>query len=75
MLIIENGLACGIGRGEECCAFLTAGREGFLCGRTDDGVRITVLTRLLAGTMNAKYDPGDTPYPECQPGEKPRSVC
>lgn len=65
MLAIENPKACGIGEGEQCCAFLTMG-QGFQCGRTDPSIHATIVARLSAGTTNAKYDPGSTPFPECQ---------
>jgi len=64
MLVIDDPKACGVGEGERCCAFLTMGGD-WLCGRTYS-VAPAIRARLAAGTMNAKYDPGETPYPECQ---------
>lgn len=73
-LLIPEPLDCGMGRGAECCAFLVAGAEGFMCGRTVAGIPEQIRERLAAGTMNAKYDPGDpdeVPFPDCQPGGNP----
>lgn len=67
-LLISNPTECGLGQGEGCCAFLVAGVEGFMCGRTLPGLPEQIRIRLNEGTMNAKYDPGETPFPECQPG-------
>lgn len=64
-LTIENPKDCGLGEGEKCCAFLVMG-AGFQCGRTDEGLAMTILSRLFDGTMNAKYNPGLVPFPECQ---------
>lgn len=66
ILEIDNPKACGLGAGDECCAFLVVGAGGFECARTMDGIRETIRARLAAGTFNAKYDPGITPFPECQ---------
>jgi hypothetical protein len=66
-LRIDEPIACGLGEGETCCAFLALrGREGFLCGRTVPGIERLIRARLAFGTMVARADPGDTPYPECQ---------
>lgn len=65
-LVIDNPEACGLGGGEKCCAFLVMGGLGFQCGRTLPGVEMTVMLRLLQGTMVAKYDPGELPFPQCQ---------
>jgi len=67
ILQLADPRACGLGGGEGCCAFLVAGAEGFMCGRTVPGIPEQIRARLIAGTMNAKYDPGTTPFPECQP--------
>jgi hypothetical protein len=66
-LLIENPRACGMGEGAGCCAFLVAGGDGFECGKVDPGLAAAIRMRLFAGTMNAKYDPGDLPFPQCQP--------
>lgn len=63
-LEITDPKLCGLGDRERCCAFLVVG-HAWLCGRTF-GVAHHIRDRLAAGTMNAKYDPGTTPYPECQ---------
>lgn len=57
---------CGMGEGPRCCAFLVNGKDGFVCGREMKGVAAQIRERLRAGTMNAQYDPGETPYPRCQ---------
>ncbi len=66
-LQIENPKECGLGEGKGCCAFLVVGVDGFECGRVMTDVAKTIRARLAAGTMNAKYDPGETPFPECEP--------
>lgn len=50
-------------------AFLMMGKT-FICGREDPSLKLTVRNRLAAGTMNAKYDPGEVAFPECQPFKK-----
>lgn len=65
-LRVDEPEKCGFGAGEECCAFLMLGGIGFVCGRTNR-MEPVIRARLIAGTMNAKYDPGDKPFPECQP--------
>lgn len=71
MIAIENPTRCGIGEGDNCCAFLVAGAGGFECGREMEGIYQTLRTRLAAGTITAKYDPGTAPFPACQI-ERPR---
>jgi hypothetical protein len=63
-LLIPNPHACGIGLGAECCAYLIAGREGFMCGRVTDLVW-QLRARAQAGEMNARRTP-TAPYPDCQ---------
>lgn len=65
-MLIDNPTSCGLGHGEKCCAFLVAGQNGFECGREIKSVAHGIRLRLSAGTINAKYDPGNKPYPECQ---------
>ena len=45
---------CKIGKGSDCCAFLTVGAEGFSCQRLNYPFSTIILQRLEAGTMNAK---------------------
>ena len=68
-LRIDEPAACGLGLGERCCAFLVSGAT-FQCGRMIAGIEATVRARLIQGSMNAKYDPGATPFPQCQPYAK-----
>lgn len=73
MLEIDEPWKCGIGEGANCCAFLTVPSGvaiSFACGRTDASLSATIRLRLLRGTMNALYDPGNVPYPECQTKRK-----
>lgn len=44
---------CKLGQGENCCAFLVAGPDGFECVRMTD-LSAMILDRLDKGTMNAK---------------------
>ena len=69
MLMLDNPWACGLGQGKGCCAFLMMSTD-FCCGRTDPGLKYAVRARLAEGTMHAQYDPGETPFPGCQPGER-----
>jgi len=64
-VVIDDPKRCGIGEGERCCAFLTMG-QGWNCGRTESSIAATIRLRLMQGTMNAKYDPGNLDFPECQ---------
>jgi len=65
-LLIEDPTACGIGEGENCCAFLTMGKDGFECARPIPDVAATIRYRLALGSMNSRYDPGEVAFPECQ---------
>ena len=47
---------CKIGQGEETCAFLMMGAEGFECAKDNEPVRMIVQIRLDAGTMSAQGD-------------------
>lgn len=69
-LFLDTPEKCGLGEGETCCAFLSMSGGGFACGRTIPGLEAHVRQRLLEGTMKAKGDPGDAPYPECQRARK-----
>lgn len=64
-LIIDDPRACGVGEGAACCGFFVAGAQ-FMCGRSLPGINEQLRHRLDMGTMNAKGDPGDTPFPQCQ---------
>ncbi len=58
MSIIESKHAkeiCKVGQGEECCAFLMMGANGFECAKGTRAHAIINL-RLAEGTMNAKGD-------------------
>lgn len=70
-LVIDDPEECGLYQKERCCAFLSGTPAQWLCGRTMPGIYLTIRMRLLEGKMNAKYDPGQTPYPQCQPGKAP----
>lgn len=54
--------ACGAGLGDQCCIFLTVGREGPCCERYSL-LRDTI--RMRAHTMNAQREPTAL-YPNCQ---------
>lgn len=45
---------CKLGQGEECCAFLAVGGDGFQCLRMDYPANITIINRLEKSTMVAK---------------------
>lgn len=66
-LLIANPNACGMGAGENCCAWLMMGPEGMECGRVTP-LRETLASRALSGAMTARRLP-DAPYPDCQLGE------
>ena len=44
---------CRLGKGEECCAFLVAGRDGFECGRGHESIYNTIQGRIARGQMTA----------------------
>jgi len=52
-IVNEPRLTCRLGQGEECCAFLVVGVDGFECIRMDP-MNSIIFSRLEAGTMNAK---------------------
>ena len=60
---------CGVGLGENCCAYLVCGPNGFECGRVDAGVKRAVEVRVVTGTFNAKRLP-TAAFPECQTQER-----
>ena len=63
--------ACGLGRGRHCCGYLIS-LDGFYCGRTiSQGMQEVLRARILRSEIGTIYDPGDTPYPECQLFRKP----
>lgn len=45
---------CKLGKGEECCAFLTVSGKGFECIRMSYPANGSIFSRLKDGTMNAK---------------------
>lgn len=57
--IDEAVLVCKLGKGSECCAFLTAGEEGFLCIKQYPPISTIILSRLKKGTINAKGTGGE----------------
>lgn len=65
MILHVDPKLCGVGEGAQCCAFLAV-MDGFVCGRTIPGMESQIRKRLAEGTMNAQYDPGELPFPECQ---------
>jgi hypothetical protein len=72
MKALQNPEACGRGQGRRCCGYLI---YGFFCGRTITPTIYEMLrAQLLRSEMNANYDPGDTPYPECQRLRKPLAI-
>ncbi len=46
---------CKLGKGEECCAYLVAGSDGFECAKGTELV-FGIEYRLAEGQMNAKGD-------------------
>ena len=51
--------ACGAGKGDDCCIFLTVGPEGPCCERFS-----SLRNSLIFKTMRAKREPPE-PYPDC----------
>lgn len=45
---------CKVGQGEECCAFVAVGGDGFQCMRMSFPTSSTIIDRLKKGTMTAK---------------------
>lgn len=62
--LVADPMACGMGQGERCCAWLGAGRDGFECQRGGD-LRNTIEQRALAGQTGARRLP-DALFPHCQ---------
>lgn len=61
-----DGKLCGAGKGAKCCAFLVFGGDGFECGRDDEGIKSTMISRVLIyENTNAKRLPV-VDYPACQ---------
>ena len=54
MTVEEAEEICRLGKGKECCAFLTAGVNGFECIKMSYPLNSTIHRRLEEGTMNAK---------------------
>lgn len=46
---------CGMGKGEECCAYLAMGTVGLECAKGTE-LAYHIELRLAMGTMNAKGD-------------------
>ena len=45
---------CNLGKGDECCAFLVVGGDGFECVKFSYPSNGSIHKRLMEGTMNAK---------------------
>ena len=45
---------CRLGKGEECCAYLICGTNGFECIKMSYPLNSSIYKRLEEGTMNAK---------------------
>jgi len=45
---------CGLGKGEDCCIFLTLSPEGFQCEKFNSYLAMQLLYRLDKGEINAK---------------------
>ena len=56
----EAKKVCHLGEGEKCCAFLVAGGDGFECIRLSYPANGHIFGRLEKGTMNAKYEGGES---------------
>jgi hypothetical protein len=63
LLSKEQATECGIGKGAECCAFLTMRPGGFACGRSEPALASMIRSRVAQ--MNAKRIP-EKAFPECQ---------
>lgn len=56
---IPEPKACGAGKGDDCCVFLTVGANGFECERHS-----SLRWSLVFKDMSAKRDPTE-PFPQC----------
>lgn len=45
---------CGLGKGDDCCAFLAISAKGFECLRMYHPLNTQILRRIEEGTTNAK---------------------
>lgn len=50
----EPDSICRLGQGEECCAFLVGGADGFECWRMNYPMNTVIFQRLEEGQMIAK---------------------
>lgn len=46
---------CNLGQGEKCCAYLTSGPKGFICGKVIEGIKIIIDEKLARNKMIAKW--------------------
>lgn len=54
----EQAVECMGTGSKDCCIYVAAGPEGFICIR-GTGIGMTKLSRALAGTSNAQWIPAD----------------
>jgi len=54
----ESQDICKLGKGEECCAFIVCGPDGFECIRMSYPANGVIFTRLEEGAMKAKGEGG-----------------
>ncbi len=57
----DEAMACGMGRGADCCIFIVVGGGGFECARESMGEQL----RRNQPNMNAKRMPTE-PIPDCR---------
>ena len=65
--VVPKPERCGMGRGAECCIFLTLGPEGWACARHGP---MDYTLRKRRETMNAQRMPEEA-YPSCMVFEEP----
>lgn len=69
---IADGTGCGLGQGEQCCAYLMAGDLGLECGR-DTPYRPIILQRVRDGLFTASRTP-TADWPRCKLERLPQAL-
>jgi hypothetical protein len=64
LLTFEQARGCGIGEQANCCAFLLAGPEGFVCVQRSPSADL-LYQRATEGGANAHRTP-ESDFPSCQ---------
>jgi hypothetical protein len=64
LLSVDVARACGIGESANCCAFLLAGADGFVCAQRSS-LADSIYLRVSDGLTTARRTP-ESNFPSCQ---------